>query len=158
MLKLKLQYFVHLIWRANSLEKTLVLGKIEGRRRRGRQRTRWSDGITDSMDISLSKLQEMLKDRDAVHVAVHGVTTSQKQLSEWTTNYVYCCGQESLRRNEVTIIVNEQVQKAVLGSNLKINRKVLVCFQGKLSISQSSKLMSQPLMSKKMKSNGSIKT
>ena len=59
-----------------------MLGKIEGRRRRGRQRTRWSDGITDSMDISLSKLHEMLKDRDAVHVAVHGVTTSQKQLSE----------------------------------------------------------------------------
>ena len=78
MLKLKLQYFGHLMLRADSLEKTLMLEKIEGRRRRGRQRMRWLDGITDLIDVSLSNLQEMVKDREAFHVAVHGVTKSQK--------------------------------------------------------------------------------
>ena len=77
MMKLKLQYFGHLMRRADSLEKTLMLGKIEGRRRRGRQRTRCLDGITDSMDMSLSKLQEMVKDRLSLECAVHGVTKSQ---------------------------------------------------------------------------------
>ena len=84
MLKLKLQYFGHLMWRADSFEKTLMLGKIEGRRRRGRQRMRWLNGTTDSMDMSVGRLPELVMDRDAWRVVVHGVTKSRTRLSDWT--------------------------------------------------------------------------
>ena len=84
MLKLKLQYFGHLMWRADSLEKTLMLGKIEGKRRRGWQRIRWLDGITDSMEVGVGELQGLMMDRDAWRAAIHGVAKSRPRLSDWT--------------------------------------------------------------------------
>ena len=86
MLNLKLQYFGTLMWKAYSLEKTLMLGKIEGRRRRGWQRMRWLDGITDSVDMSLSKFQKMVKDREACSATVHGISKNWTRLGNWTTN------------------------------------------------------------------------
>ena len=129
-LKLKLRYFGHLIWRGNSFEKTLMLGKIEGRRRRGQQRMRWLDGITDSMDIGLGGLWELVMDREVWGAAVHGVTKSQTRLSDWTELNCVIHGVKRFRHNWVIFSFTFKSYDLCFGCHLRTH------FNFRLSLSE----------------------
>ena len=151
-LKLKLQYFGHLTWRADSSEKTLMLGKIEGRKRRGWQRMRWLAGVTDSMNLSLSKLWDLVMDREARHTAVHGVTNGQTCLSNWTELWARI-GEEELEKCS-----SHSQQRSLKGSTCKNDRMISVRFQGKWFNIILIQVYAPTTMPKKLKLNGSMIT